>query len=59
MDIIKRAAIKSIRSGEALWFGCDVSKMYNSKLGVMDMNLYNYELLFLESYLIMIPFYFG
>ena len=46
VDDMKRASIKSIKSGESVWFGCDVSKMYNSKLGVMDMNLYNYELLF-------------
>ena len=46
MDIIKRAAIKSIRSGEALWFACDVSKMFHHELGVMDTNLYDYELLF-------------
>ncbi len=46
VEDMKRASIKSIKSGESVWFGCDVSKMYNSKLGVMDMNLYNYELLF-------------
>ena len=46
LDIIKRAAIKSIKSGEALWFGCDVAKMFHHELGVMDMNLYDYELLF-------------
>jgi len=46
IDIIKRAAIKSIKNGEAVWFGCDVGKMFHHELGVMDMNLYDYELLF-------------
>jgi len=43
---LKKSAIKSIKNEEAVWFGCDVSKMYNAKLGVMDMDLYDYELLF-------------
>ena len=43
---LKKAAIKSIKNDEAVWFGCDVSKMFHRELGVMDMNLYDYELLF-------------
>ena len=46
IDIMKTATLKSIRGGEAVWFGCDVSKMFHRELGVMDMELYNYELLF-------------
>ena len=46
MDVIKRVAAKSIKAGEAVWFGCDVGKMFHRDLGVMDMNLYDYELLF-------------
>ena len=46
IDIIKRAAMKSIKAGEPVWFGCDVGKMFHRNLGVMDMNLYDYELLF-------------
>ena len=46
VDVMKRAAVKSIKAGEAVWFGCDVSKMFHRDLGVMDMNLYDYELLF-------------
>ena len=46
IDIMKRAAVKSIKSGEAVWFGCDVGKMFHRDLGVMDMDLYDYELLF-------------
>ena len=29
-----------------LWFGCDVSKMFHHELGVLDMNLYDYSLIF-------------
>ena len=43
---LKKAAIKSIKNDEAVWFGCDVGKMFNRELGIMDMNLYDYENLF-------------
>ncbi len=46
VDVMKRTAVKSIKAGEAVWFGCDVGKMFHRDLGVMDMNLYDYELLF-------------
>jgi len=46
INTIKRAAIKSIKNDEAVWFGCDVGKMFHHELGVMDMSLYDYELLF-------------
>jgi len=46
IDVMKRAAVKSIKAGEAVWFGCDVGKMFHRDLGVMDMNLYDFELLF-------------
>jgi bleomycin hydrolase len=46
IDVMKRIAAKSIKEGEAVWFGCDVAKMFHRDLGVMDMKLYDYELLF-------------
>ena len=46
IDMMKRVAAKSIKFGEAVWFGCDVGKMFHRDLGVMDMDLYDYELLF-------------
>ena len=46
INVMKKAASKSIKSGEAVWFGCDVSKMFHRDLGVMDMSLYDFELLF-------------
>ena len=43
---LKKAAIKSIKSDEAVWFGCDVGKMFHRDLGVMINNLYDYESFF-------------
>ncbi len=43
---IKKAAIKSIKNNESVWFGCDVGKMFHRELGLMDMDLYDYEALF-------------
>jgi len=43
MDVIKRASVKSLKNNEAVWFGCDVGKMFHRDLGVMDTNLYDYE----------------
>ena len=43
---MKRAAMKSIKENEAVWFGCDVGKMFHRDLGVMFNGLYKYDLLF-------------
>ena len=51
IDVIKKAASKSIMSNEAVWFGCDVGKMFHRDLGVMDMDLYDYDLLFNTKFL--------
>ncbi len=42
---LKNYASKSLKDGEAVWFGCDVGKMFNLDLGVMDIDLYDYDLL--------------
>ncbi|XP_038670236.1 bleomycin hydrolase [Scyliorhinus canicula] len=43
---LKRLAAASIKSGEAVWFGCDVEKGFCSKLGINDPKILNRELLF-------------
>lgn len=43
---MKNFSIKSLKADEAVWFGCDVGKKFHRNLGVMDNNLYDYELLF-------------
>ena len=43
---LKKASINSLKNNEAVWFGCDVGKMFSRDLGVMDMKLYDYQKLF-------------
>ena len=42
-EIMKDAAIKSLKNDEPVWFGCDVSKHFHRELGVMDMDLFDYD----------------
>nr|XP_056721159.1 bleomycin hydrolase isoform X2 [Euleptes europaea] len=46
IELLKKMAASSIRDGEAVWFGCDVGKHFNSKLGINDMNIFNHKLVF-------------
>ena len=45
-DIMKKAAIKSIKDNNPVWFGCDVGKYFNRELGVMDDKLFDFELFY-------------
>ncbi len=42
IDILKNAAIKSIKAGEPVWFGCDVGQHSDNELGIMDLDIFNY-----------------
>jgi len=44
IEEMKKYSIKSLKDNEAVWFGCDVGKMFHRDVGVMDVELYNYEL---------------
>ena len=46
IDEMKKYTIKSLKNNEPVWFGCDVGKMFHRDVGVMDTDLYNYELSF-------------
>nr|XP_053766634.1 bleomycin hydrolase isoform X2 [Desmodus rotundus] len=46
IDFLKKMVAASIKDGEAVWFGCDIGKHFSSKLGLSDMNIYDYELVF-------------
>lgn len=50
IEEIKKAAVISITNNEAVWFGCDVGKMFHRELGLMDMDLYDYESLFATDF---------
>ncbi|XP_054714125.1 bleomycin hydrolase-like [Uloborus diversus] len=45
-DECLKYAAESIKNNEPVWFGCQVSKMFNVKLGIQDLNLYNFKMLF-------------
>ncbi len=42
IEDLKKAAIAQLLNNEVVWFGCDVGKMLNRKLGIMDTNIYDY-----------------
>ena len=43
---MKKIAIKMLKKGEAVLYGCDVSQESHTKVGFMDRDVYNYDLLF-------------
>lgn len=42
----KKLAIKQLQDGNPVWFGCDVTKDSDRKLGILDPHIYNREDLF-------------
>lgn len=44
MDKLKSACVAMLKAGQPVFFGCDVGKLSNSTLGVMDLDLIDYEL---------------
>jgi bleomycin hydrolase len=45
-DTLRKAAADSVVDGHAVWFGCDVGKMYESELGILDPQVYDYSLIY-------------
>ena len=43
LDVLKRAAVAQIKDEKPVWFGCDVGKSFDRDLGLMDVELYDYE----------------
>lgn len=43
IDTLRTLAMKTIVDGEPVWFGCDTGKMSNTKLGMWDAKLYDYD----------------
>ncbi len=46
LDTIKQAAIKQIQAGDSVWFGCDVGKFLDGEAGVMDTELFEFDLVY-------------
>lgn len=42
IEDMKQIAINSIKDGYPVWFGCDVGKQSDNKLGIMDTDLFAY-----------------
>jgi len=43
---LKQAAVEMIKDGNVVWFGCDVGKWLERKMGIMDPAVYDYELVY-------------
>lgn len=43
IEELKSAAIKSIKDGHPVWFGCDVGKMSDRDSGIMDLDIFDYD----------------
>lgn len=46
IDEFKQLAITQLKNGESVWFGSDVVKYSETKLGIMALNTYDYDKLF-------------
>ncbi|MFC7393556.1 aminopeptidase C [Scopulibacillus cellulosilyticus] len=46
MKTLKALALEQIKDGETVWFGCDVSRYSDRKIGILDPDLYDYEAAF-------------
>ncbi|MDP6727256.1 MAG: C1 family peptidase [Candidatus Marinimicrobia bacterium] len=43
---LQKTAVVSIQNDDPVWFGCDVGKHFHSNLGVMDMDIFDFELFY-------------
>lgn len=39
VDLLLKMVTESLKKGEAVWFGCEVSKRFATKQGVEDVNV--------------------
>jgi len=46
LPVMKQAAVKMIMDGKPVWFGCDVGKMFDRDLGLMDTEIFEFEPLY-------------
>lgn len=46
LKTMKKAASAQIKDGSPVWFGCDVGKYLHRDLGMMDLDLFAYDLLY-------------
>ncbi len=46
IEVLKDAAIAQMKDGEPVWFGSDVGQSSDRNSGVMDLDVYDYDLMF-------------
>ncbi len=46
IEVVRKLAVESLKEGQAVHFDCEVTEGLNRKRGVLDLELYDYELLF-------------
>ena len=47
---MKATSVSSIKDDHPVWFGCDVGKHFDRKLGVMDMDLFDFNSFYQSSF---------
>jgi len=46
IDVLKEYSIKLLKDDKPVWFGCDVGKFFSRSNGTMDLDNFDYELIF-------------
>ena len=46
IETLKQATADMVVGGQAVWFGCDVGKMLEREMGILDLEVYDYELVY-------------
>ena len=46
INTLKDATANMIKDGDAVWFGCDVGKMFQRDKGILDPDIYDYDLVY-------------
>lgn len=46
IETLRKATADMIVDGQAVWFGCDVGKMLEREMGILDLEVYDYELVY-------------
>lgn len=46
IDTLKQAVQRSLMDGQAVWFGCDVGKLFHKERGILDLEVYDLEALY-------------
>ncbi|XP_046979472.1 bleomycin hydrolase isoform X1 [Schistocerca americana] len=46
VELLMKLCADSIRAGDPVWFGCEIAKRFASKLGIGDLDIHDYKLVF-------------